>query len=150
MKKKRSNTPRRKRMNKEGRLQSAKKWIPTYQGKNIVQGYANWFGISKLGAVSELKLLGIQIDEEYILKLKKSEEELIKQRRRKKELKELKHKQEMLDLGIPIDYYENYIENNEYDDVNYESDVSDEIENECNMSYEIEKNECIKDEDLPF
>ena len=101
MKKKRSNTPRRKRMKKEGRLQSAKYWIPTYKGKNIVQGYANWFGISKLGAVSELKLLGIQIDEEYILKLKKSEEELIKQRRRKKELKE-QYKQMKTEMGIFI------------------------------------------------
>jgi len=150
MKNKRSNTPRRKRMNKEGRLQSAKKWLPEYQGNNIVKGYAKWFGVSKLGAVSELKLLGIEIDEEYILKLKKSEEELIKQRKIKKELKEQKAKQDMLDLGIPLDYYEKYIENNEYDDVNYECAALDDIEDYCDLDYENEKNECIKDEDLPF
>jgi hypothetical protein len=137
-------------MNKEGRLQSTKKWIPEYQGNNIVKGYAKWFVVSKLGAVSELKLLGIEIDEEYILKLKKSEEELIKQRKIKKELTEQKAKQDMLDLGIPLDYYEKYLENNENDDVNYKCNGPDDIENDFDMDYKIEKNECIKDEDLPF
>jgi len=123
----RSNTPRRKRMDKAGRLQLAEKWLKEYTGKNIVKGYAKWFGVSKLGAVSELKLLGIQIDEEYILELKKTEEELIKQRKKKKELKELEEREEMsyLLFGIPL-------------------------ENECEEMGKNQINKDMKDEDLPF
>lgn len=63
-KKKRQRSPRRKRMKRESRLQSARAWIAKYQGKNIVKGYSSWYGVDLLCAINELRMLGIQIDEE--------------------------------------------------------------------------------------
>jgi hypothetical protein len=88
-KKNRSNTPRRKRMNKIARLASAKVWIEKYVGNNIVKGYSKWYGTSKLTAVNELKILGIKVSEEYIKQLKISEENIIKRNREKRREREL-------------------------------------------------------------
>lgn len=46
--------PRRKRMKRSNRLQAAKHWVPTYNGKNIIRGYQNWFGVDFQCAVHEL------------------------------------------------------------------------------------------------
>lgn len=59
MKKKSNSTPRRKRIKRTDRLAQAKIWIKTYNGKNLVKGYAKWFGVDWLCALNELKLLGI-------------------------------------------------------------------------------------------
>jgi hypothetical protein len=63
-KKKQNNTPRRKRMKRPARLQNAKKWLPTYTGKNPIRGYARWYGVDALCAITELRLLGMDIPEE--------------------------------------------------------------------------------------
>ena len=65
-KKKTSRTPRRKRMKRQNRLQAAKHWIPTYNGKNIIKGYRNWFGVDLLCAIQELKMLGVKLDGQYV------------------------------------------------------------------------------------
>ena len=73
--------PKRKRYNKKQRLAAAEKWIPTYEGKNLVKGYSNWFGVDKICAINELELLGHETDSEYkeqIYKLKKEQEEAAK------------------------------------------------------------------------
>jgi len=57
--------PRRKRMNRGRRLQSARHWLPTYRGKNIVRGYAKWFGVDLRCAVLELRMLGVEVDPTY-------------------------------------------------------------------------------------
>lgn len=72
-KRKKSNTPRHKRLNKVGRLNAAKYWIPKYEGKNIVKGYSIHFGVDKLCAVQELACLGIPTDLEYIHQLKRAQ-----------------------------------------------------------------------------
>ena len=69
-KKKRVLSPRRKRMNRHGRLQSAPHWIPKYEGKNIVRGYRNHFGVNSLTAAIELQMLGVEIDPDYMEQLK--------------------------------------------------------------------------------
>jgi hypothetical protein len=56
---KKLNTPRRKRLSEAARLSLAKKWIMEYPGKNIVKGYARWFGVDWLCALAELKLAGV-------------------------------------------------------------------------------------------
>lgn len=56
---KKNNTPRRKRLTKASRLASAKTWIKSYTGKDLVKGYAKWFGVDLLCALAELKLCGI-------------------------------------------------------------------------------------------
>ena len=83
-----SSTPRRKRFNREQRLQSAKTWIPTYTGKNLLKGYKNWFGVDFICAIKELEILGYSIDPEYkskILEQKKREREIAEERNEKNE-----------------------------------------------------------------
>ena len=68
------NCPRRKRMTQKQRLESAKStlWIEKYSGKNPVQGYRRWFGVDLLCAISELKMLGLKINPDYEVQIRKS------------------------------------------------------------------------------
>jgi hypothetical protein len=65
--------PRRKRRNRQQRLQSARQWIATYRGSNIVKGYRRWFGVDSLCAVTELGMLGVRIPKEYRAQLERTE-----------------------------------------------------------------------------
>lgn len=65
-KKQRHLGPRRKRMKRPARLQAARSWIASWRGKNVVRGYARWFGVDLLCAIIELSLLGIGLDAEYV------------------------------------------------------------------------------------
>jgi hypothetical protein len=62
--------PRRKRMNRQARLASARNWLMKFSGKNVVRCYANWFGVDLLCAVKELYLCGVTLDPAYIAQLK--------------------------------------------------------------------------------
>jgi hypothetical protein len=57
--------PRRKRMRRPARLQAAIKWRAGYGGRNVVRGYARWFGVDLICALTELRMLGVAIDGEY-------------------------------------------------------------------------------------
>ena len=83
-KKKKSLPPRRKRMKRAGRLQSAKKWLASFEGNNVVRGYAKWFGVDLLCAAKELQLLGVEVDATYLERLR-----VTFQNRRRKKPKEL-------------------------------------------------------------
>lgn len=66
-KKNRSLPPRRKRMDRPGRLQSAKHWLKSIRharpaGRRLVRRYAKWYGVDRLCALTELELLEIPID----------------------------------------------------------------------------------------
>jgi hypothetical protein len=73
---------------KEVRLNYAKTWIKTYPGKNPVKGYSKKYGVDKLCAVKELRLIGVEISEAYEKQLKRSLEELRKQRLASKKKRE--------------------------------------------------------------
>ena len=88
MARKKGNTPRHKKMKKSQRLQSAKNWIPEYDGKNLVQGYRSRFGVDLLCAINELTLLGIAVDPEYIQKVKISVANKIKENAARKKKKQ--------------------------------------------------------------
>jgi hypothetical protein len=47
------------------RLLKGEKWIGSYNGKNIVRGYAKHFRVDLLCAIKELRLLGIMITEQH-------------------------------------------------------------------------------------
>lgn len=68
-------TPKRAR-----RLCSAKNWIKTYTGNNLVKGYSKKYSVDKLCAVKELIMIGVEISEEYEKRLINSMEALRKQR----------------------------------------------------------------------
>lgn len=69
------NTPKR-----EKRLCSAKNWIKTYSGNNLVKGYSKKYSVDKLCAVKELRMIGVDISEEYEKQLINSMEALRQQR----------------------------------------------------------------------
>ena len=56
---KKSATPKRKRMTKQARLNSGVDWVKRYDGKNIIAGYAKWFGVDKICAINELQSIGV-------------------------------------------------------------------------------------------
>ncbi len=53
-------------MTRSARLASAKAtgWVEKYPGKNLVRGYARWFGVDLVCALTELRALGVKIDHE--------------------------------------------------------------------------------------
>jgi hypothetical protein len=86
-------TPRRKNLTKKGRLDSAKDWITKHDGKNLISGYAKWFGVDKICAINELKTLGVIIPE-------KLENQIVESHKRRIELRKLaKEKTEVLDIA---------------------------------------------------
>jgi hypothetical protein len=88
-KKKSQQTPRRKRMTRHGRLSAASaiRWVEQYKGKDIVAGYANWFGVDPLCAVIGLRMLGVTIDPEKEIQAKATIEARTVARRRRRELR---------------------------------------------------------------
>lgn len=94
LKRKKTNIPRHKRMNRNSRLQSARHWVPKYEGKNLVYGYSKHYAVDKLCAVKELELLGFRTSEHYKRELKRAavqkqqEAEKRKARKRKQEFME--------------------------------------------------------------
>lgn len=85
--KKKSSTPRHKRMNRPRRLQAAKHWIPKYEGKNLVAGYSKHFAVDKLCAVSELEMLGYSIKGSYKKQLKEAARQKQRESEKRKRLK---------------------------------------------------------------
>ena len=77
--------PKRKRMNQSSRLASAKDWIKTYTGTNIIKGYANWYGVEQICAMTELEMLGQSISETTKAKTKKAAEDRIRQKKLQQE-----------------------------------------------------------------
>jgi hypothetical protein len=65
---------------REYKLLSAKSWIKTYSGNNIVKGYSKKYSVDKLCAVKELRMIGVDIPEEYEKQLINSMEALRQQR----------------------------------------------------------------------
>lgn len=62
--------PRRKRTKRPARLAAARHWLPTFNGKSVVRGYAKWFGVDLGCAVKELHLLGGELDPQYVQALR--------------------------------------------------------------------------------
>ncbi|MBS4535343.1 hypothetical protein GOQ29_06895 [Clostridium sp. D2Q-14] len=67
------------------------KWIPTYEGKNIVKGYSKWFGVDKVCAITDLELLGYEVDSKY-------KEQILKQHKAKSKAGEKKKREEEREL----------------------------------------------------
>lgn len=65
---------------RERKLSSAKNWIKTYSGNNLVKGYSKKYSVDKLCAVKELRMIRVEISEEYENQLMNSMEALRQQR----------------------------------------------------------------------
>ena len=82
-----SNVPRRKRLKREQRLESAKSWLPTYEGKNIFRGYRKRYGMDWPTALRELEMLGVEVDpgdREQVLRTVQEQAEARKRKRLEK------------------------------------------------------------------
>ncbi len=84
-------------MTRTARLRSAKdtKWVANYGGKHIVRSYSKWYGVDRLCAISELRLLGVTVSVDYENKARASVDALADTRRRKKEERERKRQAEL-------------------------------------------------------
>lgn len=71
-------------MNRNARLQSARHWIPSYSGRDIVKGYRKWYGVDTVCAILELRQLGVDISETRLLQAKRTEEATAQQRRERR------------------------------------------------------------------
>ena len=80
--------PRRKRMTRQGRLESAKatRWVEKYEGSNLIKGYVNWFGVNLLCAVIELRMLGVELSEEREKEIRITMEAQAAERKRRREM----------------------------------------------------------------
>lgn len=72
-------------MKRHSRLQSAKHWIPTYAGKNIIKGYQRWFGVDLSCAIKELKRLDVKLDSHYIQQALSGQAQMIASRQKQSE-----------------------------------------------------------------
>ncbi len=80
---------KRKRYNREQRLQSAKNWIREYKGQRIVKDYRKFFGVDFPTAFKELELLGVKISDEYKETVLNSVEGGVAKRRQKKNVRQV-------------------------------------------------------------
>ncbi|HEX2203987.1 MAG TPA: hypothetical protein VHG91_11840 [Longimicrobium sp.] len=78
-------TPRRKRLSRAARLRSAKRWIATYRGHDVVRGYRKWFGVSDVCAVLELRMLDVAIPGARLEQARQAEQSRASQRVRRLE-----------------------------------------------------------------
>jgi len=71
-KRKQNQPPRRKRMKRPQRLESAKSWLETYEGNNVVKAYRKRYGVDYNCAFTELEMLGVPIDPDYKERIQES------------------------------------------------------------------------------
>ncbi|MEQ6390209.1 hypothetical protein RZN22_12915 [Bacillaceae bacterium S4-13-58] len=67
-KRKKINTPKYKKYNRAHRLKVANKWIKSYEGKNVVEGYSKHFAVDKLCVIAKLGILGYAFSEKEQMK----------------------------------------------------------------------------------
>lgn len=77
-----------KTLHRDQRLKSGAEWVKTFSGKHNVQGYSKRYGVDKLCAVKELRMIGIEISEEYENQLIHSIEIIKRQRQLRKDKNE--------------------------------------------------------------
>ena len=83
-KSKQNTTPKRKRFDRRQRLDSAKNWLPTYEGDDIAKAYRKRFGLDWLTAFKELEMLGVKVDPGYKEQVLKSAQAQVEAKKRKR------------------------------------------------------------------
>ena len=100
-KRKKSTPPKRWSFNRKQRLAVGKNWIQKYDGQHIVRGYTKRYTVDVLCAITELKMLGVEISEEYEEAVKQTVEGDLKAKRLKKQQKaEEAYLAEFMDEGF--------------------------------------------------
>ena len=76
-----------KTFNRTKRLKLGPKWLSGYTGKNPVRGYARHFSVDLICAITELRMLGYPVTDEYELAVKRSIADRSLQRKKKRDAK---------------------------------------------------------------
>jgi hypothetical protein len=63
-----------KQLTRARRLKSAKKWIASYRGHDLVRGYKKGFGVTDVCAVLELRMLGVEIADARLEQARRDEQ----------------------------------------------------------------------------
>lgn len=71
-------------MTRKQRLQSASKWLAEYEGGNVIRSYRKHYAVDWVCAIAELRLLGVQLDAEYVGQLQRTVQEQLRKNRRKR------------------------------------------------------------------
>ena len=86
--------PRKKRMSRQRRLESAKHWLAKLDGDDVLKAYRKTYGVDWLCAIKELGMLGVSLDNSRVEKLERSVEGHAEGRRRKKERRKAREMEE--------------------------------------------------------
>jgi hypothetical protein len=98
--------PRRKRMKRSARVQSAVSWLKQYSGKNVLRGYCANYGVDWRCAAIELKQLGIHLDPDYLKQREITEQQLAKSRKQRREAPIGEERSELWhDYNSPLEAY---------------------------------------------
>jgi hypothetical protein len=76
-----------KSLNRTKRQKLAPRWINAYTGKNMVRGYARHFSVDLICAITEIRMLGYSVYEEYESAVKRAIADRNLQRKEKREAK---------------------------------------------------------------
>lgn len=74
-------------MKRPARLQSARHWLKTYEGKNLVRGYRRHFSVDLECAVRELQMLDVKLDPAHVEQIRVTVGAKAEHRRKEKEKK---------------------------------------------------------------
>ncbi|WP_312334865.1 hypothetical protein [Sphingobacterium sp.] len=102
-KKKGSGQSAKRTLPREKRLQSAKQWLLGYEGEHLVRAYSKRFRVDKVCAISELRMLGVTISEEYETAVKRSMTDELMQKQKRKEARTKNNA-----LGMVIEQDDNF------------------------------------------
>ncbi len=83
-KRKKALPPRRKRMNRKSRLESARHWLGDYEGTHLARAYRKRFGVDWPCAFKELEMLGVAFDPAYVEEVLRGAERDAEAKRKKK------------------------------------------------------------------
>lgn len=75
----------RKTLSRTARLKKAKRWLAGYRGKNLVRGYAKWFGVDAVCAILELRMLGADIPDARLEQARRAQQARATHRARQRE-----------------------------------------------------------------
>src|ERR1700690_4338363 len=76
--------PRRQRLKRKERLEVAKLWLPTYDGKHVFRAYRKRYGVDWPTALRELEMLGVPVDPDYREQLLRAAQQQTEQKRQKR------------------------------------------------------------------
>jgi hypothetical protein len=89
--KKRIPGPRLHRLKRSARLDSARAWLPKYEGKKIVHSYRRRYGVDLRCAIAELQMLDVPLDPTYVDRVRTTVENEIKRRAARKKAPSTDH-----------------------------------------------------------